>query len=684
MTELTFEHSLWWSIPCLMGALAAAAFLYFYRHKFTASQRYTLAALRFSSVFLILLLFLAPFLKVNQTEEEKPILVWLEDHSRSMILSKDSSGAVGLLNKSEEFNRQLEDKYQVEAFQFGEELKGSVKDTFSFIQTDIANTLYQVQERYYNQNVGGVVLLTDGIYNLGSDPVYLASQLAFPVFTLGLGDSSASKDIFIDRLVHNDYSYLNNRFPLQVHLKARKQKGQRTSLKLLDNNNTTVESRMVEVDSDDFYQRIDFLIDAKKPGIQRYTVVIERLPEESNTSNNTAAFSLDILDKQKKIWIIGKAPHPDIAALKRALVSVKDFEVSTYTATELQFTQGQADLMVLHQPDDQMLEKWYDSGKPGLLFYGPQSSSANFSTLTKVFYRQDGEYEEVLPELNTAFNLFNLSRENLQSLSDFPPLLSPFGEINSRVNGQTLFYRKIGSVSTNQPLWLFAEGENRRWSVINGINLWQWRMADFRKNESHRNFDDLIQKTVLYLTAKKEEQRFVANTKSRHNLQEGIRFSARLYNASLELTNKPEARLIISDSDDKKYTYSFGKTNEAYQLEVGSLPEGLYSWEARVELDKELFVKRGEFSVEKLRVEESDLVARFDILRKIAESSGGRFYKKEDVEQMLIDINSNDEAKTIQFLKSEVRTILTLKWLFFLFLIFLSAEWGLRKYWGNY
>ncbi len=684
MIELTFERSLWWSIPCIVGAAVSAYFLYFYKRKFSVLQLYTLAVLRFLTVFFLLLLFLVPLLKLNQTEDQRPILVWLEDYSQSITASKDSADALAFLSRSDEFISQLEDKYEIEAFYFGEQIYTDSQNSFNFSQTDLSNVIKQVQERYYNRNVGAAVLLTDGIYNLGSDPAYLAQQSSFPLYTIGLGDPIPTLDVFIDRLVYNDYSHLNNRFPLQVHIKARKLKGQNVRLKILDSSDNIVETKSINVENDDYHQRLDFLIRSKETGIQRYTVMLDKLQEESNTINNRMTFSIEILDRQKRIWIIGKSPHPDMSALKRALESIKDYEVTTYTLSELNSLQGQADLMILHQPDDQILEKWYDSQKPGLLFFGPQSSGSNFSAITRVYYRQINEFEEVLPEINMAFNLFNLKPDELQFFNELSPLLSPFGEITSRINGQVLFNRKIGSISTNQPLWLFAEDDTRRWSVVNGINLWRWRITDFIKNNNHQYFDLLIQKTVQYLTSKKEKQRFVIETKTHFNLRETIRFSARLYNASLELTNRPEVKITITDEDNKRYSYRFSKATETYQLVVGTLPEGLYSWEGNVRLGRDSFVKRGEFSVERLTIEKSDLVARFEVLRKIAQESEGAFFEPEEINQLIENLRSNNLAKIVQYVKSEIKTIFSLKWLFFIFLTLLSVEWTLRKYWGNY
>src|SRR5690606_9489957 len=107
-------------------------------------------------------------------------------------------------------------------------------DSFSQLYTDISLTLRAAEERFYNQNVGAVLLISDGIYNRGANPVYQAEHLPFPVYTLGTGDTTVEKDIFIESLAHNEITYLNNEFPVEIGVRARKLSGKNFRISIAD------------------------------------------------------------------------------------------------------------------------------------------------------------------------------------------------------------------------------------------------------------------------------------------------------------------------------------------------------------------------------------------------------------------------------------------------------------------
>ncbi|MGB0177250.1 MAG: hypothetical protein ACPF9D_08790, partial [Owenweeksia sp.] len=184
--------------------------------------------------------------------------------------------------------------------------------------------------------------------------------------------------------------------------------------------------------------------------------------------------------------------------------------------------------------------------------------------------------------------------------------------------------------------------------------------------------------------ARTEDQRFVVESASRFNSRQTIVITARLYNLSLELDNNPEVAMTIRSAQGKEYQFNFSKTASAYRLDAGTLPPGSYTWTASTQLGDDKFTRSGVFAVEKIQVEQADLVARHDLLKAMADESGGIFYQRNELQQMISDLVNNSSAKGIQRLKTSISSLLNKKALFFILLIFLAAEWGLRKYFGKY
>ncbi len=78
-----------------------------------------------------------------------------------------------------------------------------------------------------------------------------------------------------------------------------------------------------------------FLLDAKTPGIQRYTVEVEGIPGEANTENNTRKATIDVIERRKRILLTSLGPHPDRGAWSNALADNANYEVLHLPIEEL-------------------------------------------------------------------------------------------------------------------------------------------------------------------------------------------------------------------------------------------------------------------------------------------------------------------------------------------------------------
>lgn len=681
MTEIILENSLLWLIP-IVGVAALATWLLYFRGKmFTPTQRKVLAACRFLTLFFLGFLLLSPLLKSSKTREEKPILLWLEDHSSSMLSANDSDAVIENLNNFT-IPTSLKNKYDIQYFDFSDKLT-KPSDSFTGVSTNIYEALQEASEKYYNQNIGAVVLHSDGIANRGGNPSYVASGLAYPVFTMGYGDTTLQKDLFIERVISNKVSYLNNKMPVELYLRARQLQGESYELIVKAANGSTIFSKKLNISSQDYFERVNFFIKAEKAGVQRYTVSVGPVSGEVNESNNTAVFSVEVLDNKKKISIIAYGPHPDVGALNQALKALERYEAKTIIQKDWDGNIGDADLYILHDPSSVVLDKFRGSKKPLWIIYGSNTSAESFAKITEL--RTESEsFEEVYPVASSGFNLFNVDEQYQLQLEEMPPLHSPFGELLSKKPIYSLYTKKVGRVATNSPLWFFTQEEDRRQAVILGTGIWRWRMYDYKENENHEAFDRLISKTVQYLTTDVRRQRFVINISDRVEQGQLLRAEARLYNRSLELTNEPDLKITFTAEDASEYDFSFAKDQNTYRLNAGRLPEGLYNYKSTVTLGDETFSRQGSVLIEKSYLEQTDGVARHHVLRKISSESGGEFYRSSQMEDLIVNLIDNTKATTYTYEETSTDRLINEKWLFALFILFLTIEWGLRKYFGNY
>lgn len=682
MPEIILETSGWWILPILVAAVLTAVLFYFTGKSFSRGQRIFLAGLRFLLFFLLGLLLLSPLMKNTERLEEKPLLLWIEDHSSSMLAGNDSSSVKEFLQGPPAIKEALEEKYELVEYDFSLGLHKK-QDSLSSAGTDISDVLNEIRERHYRQNVGAAVLATDGIYNRGSNPSYLASSLSYPLYTLGFGDTTARADLFVDRVVHNDVSYLGNEFPVEIYVRARELEGRPYRLQVSSADGQKLYEKDFKIASDDYFERADLFLKAGELGLNAYTVSLSPLEGEQSQVNNSARFTVNVLDDREKIWIVGGGAHPDLAAITSALEDIDKYDVKSLLAFDNLEQVKPEDLIILHNPDLELLNDLDPRKRTCWVLTGP-------STPLRLLLgtgNNAGSFEDVSPELNTSFDLFSLTDEEMNFCRDLPPLWSPFGRLELSQSIYPLFTKKVGNVSTAEPLWFFEEkkGEDSFRKVYTlGTGLWRWRIHNYRQKQNHEAFDGLVAKTVQYLLADVSQKRFVVDMARSFEQTQAVRGEARLFNKAGQLVNEPEVKISFTDKDDNTFDFNFSAAGRSYKLNAGRLPEGIYRWKATTELGDESFSAEGSIAISRNQVEQQDLVARHGELRKIARESGGGFYHPAEMAQLQDNLLQNTEAKSYQRLETSTTGIIEKKWLFFLLLIIMAAEWGFRKYFGRY
>lgn len=86
--------------------------------------------------------------------------------------------------------------------------------------TDISRAIRWTAEQSENANLRAGLMITDGAFNAGSNPLYDAELLGKPLYIIGIGDSTEPKDIAIQTIITNDLTYLESSVPINVNIKS--------------------------------------------------------------------------------------------------------------------------------------------------------------------------------------------------------------------------------------------------------------------------------------------------------------------------------------------------------------------------------------------------------------------------------------------------------------------------------
>ncbi len=323
---------------------------------------------------------------------------------------------------------------------------------------------------------------------------------------------------------------------------------------------------------------------------------------------------------------------------------------------------------------------------PILYFVTQQTSLTLFNELNAglTIGSENIIYNEALPVVNNDFSLFDLSESTLQSISNFSPLISPYGNLNLQPSANIFLNQKIGVVSTGEPMFLFNETLDTKTGVMLGSGIWKWRMMNFAKENSHNAFNEIINKTIQYLSLKVDKSFFRVFSKNNFFENEDIEFDAEVYNESYELITDPEVSINITASDGKKYPFAFYKTSNSYYLDAGSLPVDHYTYIARVQVGDKILTDAGEFIVSALNIEKINTIADHNLLFNLAERGGGEMIYPDQLDELAEKINARDDIKTISYSQKRYSEVLNFPLLLILIIALLSAEWFMRKRAGSY
>ncbi len=649
--------------------------------------KWGLAAFRFLSVLTLMVLLIGIILEQFAERKEKPLLFMVNDNSASVLLSDDSSFYKGdFITELNSLSKELEADFDVVKYDFDGVTKPGFSGDYSGKATDLSNVFNGIFDQYTNRNIGGIVVASDGLYNQGANPVYAISRRSFlPIFTIGMGDTNAVKDVRIDEVRHNEIAFLGNDFPVSLTVSQTMCKGAEVRVGIYNGDNLIQEQQVTFANEFD-QVNLSFQLKALKKGFVKYTVKVSSLDDEYSEKNNIANFYLEVIDGRQKILIAHNGSHPDISALQSVIAKNKNYEVDVKLMEEVEET-GKYDLLILHNYDalNPKLEEVLRGGKrPTLFIQGTKTNLRAVQDIGVGFSGRSSDFESVGFQHNPNYKEILLSQNTLRLLSEAPPLEVPFGNLQFSNALDVLAYQEVGNIQLDQPLIYFTQKQASRFGVIMGEGIWRWRLFDQLKNKNTNQFEELIGKIITYLAVKENRDPFKIQLDNEYTENESVKIGAKLYNQSYDLINEPEVSFVYANEDGKEFESYFVRTANSYQLELGALSQGVYKWTAKTTFQDQRYEKSGTFLVREVKIEYLNPVADHRLLRNLSQQSSGDFYFPNQLESLKKDLLEREDMVTVVYQEKEFNDLIDYKWIFFLILILFSIEWFVRKYNGSY
>jgi len=290
-----------------------ATYQYAYKTKFTTKARWIYGSLRFITFFSFFILLINPKFKTNSYFSVKPSLPVLIDNSESINEFNQGNKVIALIKTISE-NRILNDKFDIEYYTFGTELKLMDSLTFDEKTTNIYDAL-NLTNSVYKQEIAPTLFVTDGNQTLGSDYEYIASQFNNPIYPIIVGDSIKYSDLKIESIFSNRYTFLKNQFPVELTIVYQGASPIKSNLEI-KRGSTLVHRQSLTFSENDNAKIIQVILPSSEIGLQKYSAQIYPLTNEKNTQNNTKEFAVEVIDQSTNILLVSDIKHPDVGVIK--------------------------------------------------------------------------------------------------------------------------------------------------------------------------------------------------------------------------------------------------------------------------------------------------------------------------------------------------------------------------------
>ena len=655
------------------------AFLqYFYKEKYRGKNNFLLFFLKTSSLFLLILLLINPTIKTTELETLKPVLSVLVDNSNSILFFNEDKNITSFLKKIKE-DKSINEKFDIQEYSFGSKLNNLDTLTFTDSETNISEAISSLNELNENK-IAPVVLLTDGNQTLGYDYEFINSdQKIYPIV---FGDTVQYKDVKISQVNVNKYSYIKNKFPVEVLLNYQ---GDETIISQfsISKKGKTIFSKRIEFSPSDNSKTITTNLKSNKEGLHYYTASLKTIKGEKNTKNNNKKFSVEVINEQTKILILTSVLHPDIGTLKKAIEKNKQRTVDVFLINNFKKKVDDYQLIIINQVNKEFKDVFKQIKTKNKNFFLISGKTTDWNFINKQQLKiarntinQTESYEAVL---NNSFLTF--TQKDI-GFHQFPPLKDKFGDIIISKEHQILLFQKINGIENKQPLLVTFEDNSQKSGILFGEGLWKWRVASFLKTNTFQDFDEFIDNLIQYLVSIKKRNRLEINIEDLYPSNSTINIAALYTDKNYKFDTRASLEITITNIKTNKTTKTpFSLVHNYYQAEIENLTSGNYNYEVSdVGAD---ITKLGTFKITEYQLEEQFTNANSKKLLKTAAKTGGRVYYKEEVKKLKDELLENKSFYITQKSIFKEQNLIDWKWILCCIIFLISLEWFIRKYHGK-
>jgi hypothetical protein len=713
-----FHLTLSYHVIIVLLAAGAAGGLAVFAYRYTIPPvsrflRTCFMLVRGTGLFLLFFMICEPLLSLVTHRLEKPALAVLIDQSRSMTIT-DKTG-----DRATNVFRALESPALNRVGESGELLFGLFDTKLHLLRsfardsvvfkgdgTDIGGALNKLRTLTTARNLRGVLLISDGNATSGSSPLFEAEELGLPVFTIGIGDTSESRDVLVQKIVANSITYVGNKVPVNATVKSSGAVNERVEVSLLDGGKTLDHKTiLLEPGTREYDVPLSFVPDVD--GMRKISVDVSHLTGETSYQNNQSSFYVKVLKSKMRVLLVAGSPSADVAAVRRALQDDNNIEVKSFIERgNGQFSEGLLTDQELRLSECIVLVGYPGTRSPAATVQAISAAVAGgkgvlFILSRTMDFRKLGPLLPLLPftlpaqvgdERQTFLTVSESQRNNpilrvsssLDVWAKLPPSFTLGEPFREKPEALVLVSAGQQTALGTEPLILSRNINRAKSLAVLCYGIWRWKSYSDGIPGAERILENLFSNSVRWLVTREDEKPVqVRPTKEIFSGSDPVEFTAQVYDENFRPVENAEVSLSVAQKGQSSRLTLTALGNGRFEGAFDQLPEGDYTYAASAMAGgRQMSEEHGSFSVGGMNVEFRETRANKLLLQQMAVRTGGRYYDVNDMAKLPEDIAAlpgfrpNDVSVASQF------ELWNRPWMLAATVLLFGTEWLLRKKYG--
>ncbi|HUD98426.1 MAG TPA: glutamine amidotransferase [Bryobacteraceae bacterium] len=718
----------------LLGVIAAGALLLWHVRRnqgaLTGARPFVIWMLETAMIALLLFLLWHPAISIATLRPQQNVVAVLVDDSRSMAIQEGSQtrSAQAAAVLDHKLLAALGQKVQVRLYRFGKEadrIQKVAQLTASEPATRLGDSLQQVLAESSTLPLGAVVLLSDGADNSGGIDLDTISEIRrrhIPVHTIGFGREKPEKDVEITDAVLPAHALADSRLSALVTFRQYGYAGQKALVAVHDAGKV-IASREVQFKSDGAPQSESLLFNAGLAGPKTLEITIDPLPGEENRGNNSLRRLVDVESRKPRILYMEGEPRWEFKFIRRAAEDDQSLQLASMLRTtqnkiyrqafsdphELEegfpgkaeelfsfdgLIIGSVEANYFTQTQQDLIREFANRRGGGILFLGGRFALAEGGYAhspmaellpvqvpdTKSTFHRDFSNFELTPQGRASLicRLVEDPERNAQRWTHMPQLAN-YNDVGEAKPGAVTLMDVVPAGRHRMPLLVTENYGRGRTAVFATSGTWRWVMWQDHTDITHVTF---WQQLMRYLVSDSPGR--VAASTPRAVLSDETKVTLRA-----EVRDKayqPVSNAVVE-------AHITGPDGSSSSVELTPLPagDGSYAadWSAdkpgsyvaeivagrdKDELGRDIVIFRREDGV----AESFHTAQNRELLQKLADDTGGRYYSASNAGRLADQISYSDAGITTR----ETKDLWDMPAVFLLALLLRGSEWVLRRRWG--